>query len=194
MNLVRCGLDVSHVTTLNLDEYVGLSPNHPQSYHWFMREHLFSRIGTPMQATHLPNGVAPDLEAECERYNDLIRNHPIDIQLLGIGVNGHIGFNEPSHTLITGTHVVNLTPETINMNARFFSRKDDVPRQAITMGIQSILQAKQIMLLAFGEHKADIIYEALKDGIRTDVPASMLQLHKDVTVILDSHSAARLGL
>ncbi|TDY51304.1 glucosamine-6-phosphate deaminase [Alicyclobacillus sacchari] len=194
VNLVRCGLDVSHVTTLNLDEYVGLSPNHPQSYHWFMREHLFSRIGTPMQATHLPNGVAPDLEAECERYNDLIRNHPIDIQLLGIGVNGHIGFNEPSHTLITGTHVVNLTPETINMNARFFSRKDDVPRQAITMGIQSILQAKQIMLLAFGEHKADIIYEALKDGIRTDVPASMLQLHKDVTVILDSHSAARLGL
>ncbi|EPZ42133.1 glucosamine-6-phosphate deaminase [Alicyclobacillus acidoterrestris] len=194
VNLVRCGLDVSHVTTLNLDEYIGLAPDHPQSYRAFMNEHLFSKVGIPAESTHLPNGIASDLAAECERYNAVIRKNPIDIQILGIGVNGHIGFNEPSHTLITGTHVVNLSAETIKMNARFFQNEEEVPRQAITMGVQSILQAKQIILLAFGEHKAEIIREALKDGIRTDVPASILQLHKDVTVILDEQSASHLDL
>ncbi|GEO25944.1 glucosamine-6-phosphate deaminase [Alicyclobacillus acidoterrestris] len=194
VNLVRCGLDVSHVTTLNLDEYIGLAPDHPQSYHAFMNEHLFSKVGIPVESTHLPNGIASDLRAECERYNAVIRKNPIDIQILGIGVNGHIGFNEPSHTLITGTHVVNLSAETIKMNARFFQNEEEVPRQAITMGVQSILQAKQIILLAFGAQKAEIIREALNDGIRTDVPASILQLHKDVTVILDEQSARHLDL
>lgn len=192
LRFVKCGLDVSHVTTINLDEYIGLPPNHEQSYHRFMYDHLFSQAPIPQERMNIPDGTATDLEDECARYDQVIRNHPIDIQILGIGVNGHIGFNEPDDLLVSRTHVVNLTDETIKSNARFFEDESEVPRQAITMGVQSILQAKQIVLMAFGEQKAEIVRKALSGDISTDVPATILQLHQDVTVILDQSSAKQL--
>lgn len=193
-NFYRSGLDLSHVTTINLDEYVGLAADHPQSYHDYMNEHLFSRVNIPPEHVHIPNGLAEDLEAECERYDAIIRDRPIHLQLLGVGVNGHIGFNEPSSLLVSKTHVVQLHDETIQSNARFFRRLEDVPRNAITMGVQAILQANRIVLMAFGEEKADIIAKAIQGGVATDVPASILQLHANVTVVLDRACASLITL
>ncbi len=192
VNLYRCGLDMSHTITINLDEYIGLPPDHPQSYHDFMRQHLFAHTNLRTEHTHIPNGMASSLQEECERYDRLLHDHPIDLQILGIGVNGHIGFNEPNHLLLARTHVVRLREETMRSNARFFASMDDVPREAITMGVQSILQAERILLLAFGPEKADIIAEAVRGNVRTDVPASILQLHRRVTVVLDAESARGL--
>lgn len=192
VRMAKWGLDFSGVTTVNLDEYVGLSPDHPQSYHAFMARHLFEHINIHHDNIHIPRGHALPPEAECARYDELIRRHPIDLQVLGIGRNGHIGFNEPDDLLFSNTHLVNLSADTIRSNARFFDDESQVPRQAITMGVQSILQAKQIVLMAFGLEKADIVAKSIHGGVRTDIPATILQLHRDVTVILDKDSATAL--
>jgi glucosamine-6-phosphate deaminase len=193
VNLCRCGLDLSHTVTINLDEYIGLPPSHPQSYRSFMTEHLFSRVNLRPEHTHIPDGTAADLAAECQRYDDILRRHPIDLQILGIGINGHIGFNEPDDLLLSKTHIVRLRRETVESNARFFPRVEDVPQEAITMGVQAILQAERIVLMAFGEQKADIVARSVLGEVRTDVPASILKLHRNVTVVLDEGSARALG-
>lgn len=194
VRLTRCGLDLSQMITINLDEYIGLPASHPQSYHAFMEEHLFSRVNVQSDRINIPNGCADDLPVECARYDEVIRNYPIDLQLLGIGVNGHIGFNEPSHLLLSKTHIVKLSDETLQSNARFFENAQQVPREAITMGVQAILQAKQIILMAFGSEKARVVGQAVHGEVRTDVPASILQLHRDVTFVLDKESARELHL
>lgn len=192
INLHRCGLDLSQVTTVNLDEYVGLDANHPQSYHYFMQMHLFSQTNLSSQNTFIPNGAAPNLIQECARYDEILKAHAIDLQILGVGVNGHIGFNEPADMLLTNTHVVTLREETIASNARFFDRTEAVPRQAITMGIQSILQSKRIVLMAFGAEKADIVARIATGNVSTNIPVSILQLHQNVVLVLDRESARQL--
>ena len=190
--LVWCGLDLSKTITINLDEYIGLPSLHPQSYHYFMENTLFNGLPSRPKEIHIPNGMAKNLDIECQRYDDIIHSHPIDVQLLGIGINGHIGFNEPSHALLSRTHVVDLTQETISANARFFDRVEDVPHRALTMGVQSILQARKIILIAFGQGKADAVAKAVHAKVSTDLPASILQFHHDVTFILDIESASSL--
>lgn len=182
----------AQASSFNLDEYVGLPEDHPQSYRSFMNEQLFNHIDMNMDHTHVPNGNASDLAAECVHYEQLVNDHgPVDIQLLGIGHNGHIGFNEPGASLTSGTHVVDLKEETRKANARFFNSPTDVPKQAMTMGVGSILKAKQILLVARGEDKADIIRTALTGPITTECPASLLQCHPNVIVLLD-RGAGRL--
>lgn len=188
-NLHKCGLDMSKVVTINLDEYIGLPPNHAQSYRHFMHNHLFSKVNIKSENIYIPDGTADDLDKECLRYDNILQDYSIDLQLLGIGVNGHIGFNEPDDLLMSRTHVVQLREQTIQSNARFFESTHEVPRQAITMGVQAILQAKQIVLMAFGEEKSEIIAKTFLGNVRTNLPASILQLHSNVTVILDKHSA-----
>lgn len=183
-------LDFSEMTSVNLDEYVGLSGDDTQSYRYFMNEHLFNQ--KPFKETFVPNGKATDLKAECARYEDVVDAHPIDIQILGIGQNGHIGFNEPGTSFDELTHVVNLTESTINANKRYFDKVEDVPTTAVSMGIASIMKGKKIILMAFGEAKADAI-KATIDGEKTiDVPASVLQNHADVTIIVDEAAASKL--
>lgn len=186
------GLNCNGVTTFNLDEYVGLPSNHPQSYRHFMDVHLFSKVKISDMNIYFPDGTAADLKAECNRYDNVLKDYELDFQLLGIGTNGHIGFNEPSHLLLSNTHVVSLSKDTIQSNARFFQSELDVPRQAITMGVQAILQAKQIVLMAFGYDKAKVVAQAVQGQIRTDLPATMLQLHRDVTFVLDAKSSSEL--
>lgn len=177
-------------SSYNLDEYVGLPADHPQSYRSFMNEHLFSHIDIDLSRTHVPNGNAPDLAAECLAYDKLLEdNGPVDLQILGIGSNGHIGFNEPDASLSSGTHVVDLLEETREANARFFEKLEDVPRQAVTMGIGGILKAKQIVLLVRGEEKAEAVRQALEGPITTQCPASLLQSHPNVVVLLDEGAA-----
>ncbi len=188
----RQGLSFSHVTTINLDEYVGLQADHPQSYRRFMDHNLFSQVDIPPSNTFLPNGMAPNLDRECGRYDAILDAHPIDLQILGIGRNGHIGFNEPDISLKTQTHVIDLTEDTIRANARFFSTEAEVPTRAITMGIQSILQAKAIFLMAFGRDKAWAVQRALSGEVSTEVPASFLQMHPNVTFVLDQEAAEML--
>lgn len=176
--------DFSEVKTVNLDEYVGLAGSHNQSYRYFMDENLFNYINIDMGDTFLPDGLAEDLKAECERYNEVIDSlGGVDLQLLGIGLNGHLGFNEPSDAFSSRTQVVELTESTINANSRFFSNPSDVPRLAITMGIQDIMQAKKIILVA-SAGKKDIVGKAMNGEITPQVPASILQKHPDVTIIL----------
>lgn len=182
----------AQASSFNLDEYVGLPEDHPQSYRSFMNEQLFNHIDMNMNHTHVPNGNASDLALECTHYEQLVNDHgPVDIQLLGIGHNGHIGFNEPGSSLTSGTHVVDLKEETRKANARFFDSPSDVPKQAMTMGVGSILKAKQILLVARGEDKAEIIRTALTGPITTECPASLLQCHPNVIVLLD-RGAGRL--
>lgn len=192
VRLHQCGLNLSHTVTINLDEYIGLAKSHPQSYHYFMYEHLFSKTNIESKNIYIPQGDALDLVAECGRFDEIIQTHPIDLQILGIGMNGHIGFNEPDDLLLSKTHIVKLRNETVISNARFFENIEDVPKQAITMGIQAILQAEQIVLMAFGHEKASIVAETVKGNVRTNVPASVLQLHRNVTVVLDQESASEL--
>jgi len=176
-------LDFSMVSTVNLDEYCGLAPNNEQSYRYFMDHQLFNYININKENTNVPNGLASDLEQECKRYDQLIESlGGIDLQILGIGHNGHIGFNEPDKSFAKGTHVVDLDEVTIKANARFFDKIEDVPRQAITMGIQSIMNAKKIILVANGSDKEDIVNKAIYGPITPEVPASVLQLHPDLTV------------
>ncbi|WAH36167.1 glucosamine-6-phosphate deaminase [Alicyclobacillus dauci] len=186
------GLSFAHVTTINLDEYIGLSPEHPNSYRAFMNENLFRHVDVDPARTYVPSGNATDLEKACADYDVIIRSNPVDLQLLGIGVNGHIGFNEPASGLKSNTHVVELTEETIRENARFFEDTESVPTKAITVGLQSILLAKQILLLAFGEKKAQAVRDSVRGDISTSLPASFLQVHPNVTLILDEAAAALL--
>lgn len=183
-------VDFSKVTSVNLDEYVGLDGDNPQSYRYFMNEHLFAK--KPFKETFVPNGKAEDLLKECARYDDIIKNHPVDIQILGIGRNGHIGFNEPGTAFSSTTHEVSLTESTIEANKRFFEKEEDVPTKAISMGIQSIMAAKEIILLAYGDDKADAIVKSLQGPVTEDVPASILQKHPHVTVIVDEKAASLL--
>ncbi len=177
-------LDFSGVTSVNLDEYVGLDASNDQSYRYFMNTNLFSKINIDINKTFVPNGCASDLSAECKRYDDLIESlGGIDLQLLGIGLDGHIGFNEPDEYFTKETHQVSLDPSTIEANARFFASKDDVPTSAVTMGIGAIMQAKKVLLIANGANKKDIMQKACYGPITPFVPASVLQLHPDLTVI-----------
>ncbi|WP_028611876.1 glucosamine-6-phosphate deaminase [Paenibacillus harenae] len=173
------------VTTFNLDEYVGLPPENDQSYAYYMKKHLFSHIDIPQDQIHLPNGMADNIEAECVRYDFMLEASPVDIQLLGLGHNGHIGFNEPAVNLSGGTHPVKLKAETREANARFFASLAEVPHEAITMGVGSILKADTIVLVVRGADKAEIVKEALTGPITTSVPASLLQTHARVIVLLD---------
>ncbi|NLJ69935.1 MAG: glucosamine-6-phosphate deaminase [Clostridiaceae bacterium] len=184
-------IDFSQVTSINLDEYVGLSSDHPQSYSYFMNEYLFDHINIDKANTFVPNGLADDLEQECRLYDQRLRDLGYaDIQILGIGQNGHIGFNEPSAKLNTNTNIVNLTPKTIKDNARFFDSIDDVPKQGITLGLEGIFKAKKIVLVANGLNKAEVCKSFADEYIDTQVPASLLKLHKDITVCLDKEAAS----
>ena len=173
-------------SSYNLDEYVNLPEDHPQSYRSFMNHHLFNQVDIDLARTHVPNGNATDLSAECLAYDLMLEeNGPADLQILGIGSNGHIGFNEPDASLNSGTHVVDLLEETLEANARFFDKVEDVPRQAITMGIGGILKARQILLLVRGEEKAEAVRNAVEGPITTQCPASLLQSHPNVIVLVD---------
>ena len=177
-------LDFSAVRSVNLDEYCGLDGTNDQSYRYFMNHHLFDRVNIRKENTNVPNGKASDPAAEGERYDELIRSlGGIDIQLLGIGFDGHIGFNEPGPSFVKATHMVELDPSTIEANARFFASADDVPRRAITMGMGGIMQARKVLLLASGAGKKEILEKSLFGPITPEVPASLLQLHPDLTVI-----------
>lgn len=172
------------ITTVNLDEYCGLTPDNPQSYRYFMNEHLFNHVNIDIERTNVPSGIAEDAQAECERYDALIESlGGTDIQLLGIGHDGHIGFNEPDSVFTKETHIVKLDQQTINANARFFDSIDDVPRSAVTMGMKAIMSAKKVILVASGKDKQAILHTALFGPITPAVPASILQLHPDLIVI-----------
>lgn len=184
-------VDFSDAISVNLDEYVGLSADHEQSYHYFMHQHLFQY--KPFQASYVPDGLADENE-EIDRYESILKDHPIDLQLLGIGENGHIAFNEPGTPLDSDTHKVDLTESTIQANKRFFNHEDEVPRQAYTMGLRSIMKAKKIILLAFGERKAQAVKELLEaTKADPDSPATVLVDHPDCTVIIDEAAASLLA-
>lgn len=182
-------LDFSRVRTVNLDEYVGLAAEHAQSYRYFMEEKLFRSINIVPENTYLPDGLSDDPGGEAGRYDRLIEAMGgIDLQILGIGNNGHIGFNEPAEVFTPETHVVELTESTIRANSRFFASADEVPRRAITVGIGPIMRAKKILILASGVSKAEILKTAFEGPVDPRVPASVLQLHRDVTLIADKEA------
>ena len=186
-------LSFFNVTSFNLDEYIGLSGDHPCSYRYFMQEQLFDSVDINLKSTHVPNGLANNIEAECDSYEQsILEVGGIDLQILGIGSDGHIGFNEPCSSLSSRTRMKTLTGETIKDNARFFETEDDVPRHCITMGVGTILDTKSVLLFAFGEGKSDIIAKAVEGPISSMVPASALQLHPKVKVILDDAAASKL--
>lgn len=188
-------LDFSEVTTVNLDEYKGLPRTNDQSYYYFMHQHLFDRVNIDPERTNVPNGMEPDAEKECGRYEELIRSlSGVDLQLLGLGHNGHIGFNEPGEAFEKETHCVDLTESTIEANKRFFASADDVPKQAYTMGIKTIMQAKKILIVVNGENKADIVERAFFGPVTPEVPASILQLHNDVTLVGDEAALAKIEI
>lgn len=188
-------LDFSEVTTVNLDEYKGLPRTNDQSYYYFMHQHLFDRVNIDPERTNVPNGMEPDAEKECGRYEELIRSlGGVDLQLLGLGHNGHIGFNEPGEAFEKETHCVDLTESTIEANKRFFASADDVPKQAYTMGIKTIMQAKKILIVVNGESKADIVERAFFGPVTPEVPASILQLHNDVTLVGDEAALAKIEI
>ena len=186
-------IDFSKITTVNLDEYVGLSGDHPQSYRYFMNENLFNHINIDKNNTYVPNGLAENIEEECKNYDNKIANlGGTDVQLLGIGNNGHIAFNEPADDLVSGTHLTNLTQATIEANARFFDSIDEVPKTALTMGLGGIMKSKKIIVIASGESKAEAVKAMVSGKISTNMPASMLQMHRDVVVIVDEAAAKLL--
>lgn len=187
-------LDVSEIETFNLDEYVGLAATHEQSYHRYMNDILFNRYPHFTKSLiHIPDGDADNLMAETKRYEDLINQKgPLDIQILGIGENGHIGFNEPGTDMNSTTQVVDLTASTINANSRYFDNESEVPKQAVSMGLASILKAKRIILLAFGEKKRAAIEQLAKHEVNKQVPATILLAHPDVEIYVDDAAAPRL--
>lgn len=186
-------LDFSRVKTVNLDEYKGLTRDNDQSYYYFMHEHLFNHVNIPEESTNVPDGTASDGDSECVRYEALIRElGGQDLQLLGLGHNGHIGFNEPSDSFAKTTHCVDLQERTIEANKRFFASADEVPKQAYTMGIGTIMQAKKILIIASGEDKADIIRDAFFGPVTPRVPASILQFHPDVTLVADASALSKI--
>ena len=185
-------LDFSQVRTANLDEYRGLTRDNDQSYYYFMYHNLFKEVNIDMANTNIPDGTNPDSAAEAARYDQVIRDlGGVDLQLLGMGHNGHIGFNEPGDAFDKGTHCVDLQPSTIEANKRFFASIDDVPKQAYTMGIQTIMSARKILLLVSGAEKAEILHKALCGPITPHVPASVLQLHNNVTVVADEAALSK---
>lgn len=185
-------LPLGSIKTFNLDEYVGLTQDDPNSYYTFMRETLYAPLKLSRNQTYVPDGRTTDNEAECQRYESLLDTHGIDLQLLGVGANGHIGFNEPGTSFDTLTHVVALNASTREANARFFEKPEDVPTHAITMGIASILKAKRIVLLASGEAKAEAIFHLMNGTISEEWPITALQNHPDVTVIVDQEAARQI--
>lgn len=187
------GTDYRHIRTVNLDEYKGLPASHEQSYAYFMRHNLFEGLGIAPEQTNIENGMAKEEAEECARYDALLDAMPRDIQLLGLGSNGHIAFNEPKTPFGSGTHVVSLAESTIKDNARLFASQDEVPRKAFTMGIRHIMQAKRILILASGANKAEAVFRMAKGPVTEDVPASVLQLHPNCTLIVDEAAAARLA-
>lgn len=192
--LYRAGaVDYAKVTTYNLDEYVGLSHEHEQSYYYFMKDNLFRHINVPESAIHVLSGTAADPAAECAAYERAIEAAGgIDLQILGIGRNGHIAFNEPADSFAPVTHVVDLTDSTIEANTRFFASADEVPRRALTMGIGSIMKARAIIIIATGADKAQAVHDMIRGPVTPRCPASVLQLHPCVTVMLDNASASLL--
>ena len=183
-------VDFTEMTSVNLDEYVGLGGEDEQSYRYFMNKHLFDK--KPFKETFVPNGKAEDLDAASAEYEKIIDAHPVDIQILGIGQNGHIGFNGPGTPLDSLTHVVELTESTINANKRYFDKVEDVPTRAVSMGIGSIMKGKKMILMAYGEAKAEAIKGMIDGPVTTDMPASALQNHQDVVVIIDDAAASKL--
>lgn len=182
-------IDFSKVHSVNLDEYCGLSGEHEQSYRYYMNANFFSQVNLPIENTNVPNGLAKDIDAECKRYDNVITSlGGIDLQLLGIGHTGHIGFNEPDDDFDKTTHCVKLKQKTIDANARFFENASEVPQSALTMGIKAIMQAKKILLVANGSSKAEILCRSLFGPITPEVPASILQLHNDLTVVADEEA------
>ncbi len=187
-------IDFSKITTFNLDEYYQLPIDNDQSYHYFMDENLFNHVNINRENIHIPNGMSDDIEAECTLYEEMIDNNGgIDIQVLGIGNNAHIGFNEPTINFNKGTHIVTLEESTREANARFFNSIDEVPTKAITMGTGSIFKSKKIILLASGKNKAEAIYNTVHGKVTPEVPSSILQFHKDVIIILDKEAASLLN-
>jgi glucosamine-6-phosphate deaminase len=188
------GLDFSKVTSFNLDEYLGLSRDNENSYYYYMHQNFFENINIGQENINILNGLPNDIEQECRHYDEKISQiGGIDLQVLGIGINGHIGFNEPDIKFEATTHKVKLDEETISANARFFATREEVPLYAISMGIKTIMCAKKILLLANGPEKAEAIYRTIYEDITPEIPASILQLHQDVTVIVEQNAARLLG-
>ncbi len=188
-------LDFSRVTTFNLDEYVGLLMNHPQSYHYFMREHFFKHVNIPAQNINIPSGTTSNYPAFCEWYEERIAEcGGIDLQILGIGTDGHIAFNEPASSLSSRTRLKTLSKQTIDDNARFFERREDVPIYAITMGVGTILDARKLVLVASGAAKANAVAQAVEGPVSSMITASAIQMHRDATVIVDDEAAAELDM
>ena len=186
-------LSFAEVHSVNLDEYVGLAPTHDQSYRYFMQTNLFDHVDIVPENTNVPSGQAADAAAECARYEQVVADLGYaDLQLLGLGRNGHIGFNEPCDHFPVATHLVDLTESTIDANARFFASADDVPKQALTMGIGTIMKARKILIVASGADKADAVRRAFAGPITPDMPASILQLHPDVTLVADEAALSKL--
>ena len=194
VKLIQQGkVDVSQITTFNLDEYIGLSAEHPQSYHYYMHQHLFSKLGLPKERINLPGGIASDVDAACQAYSEAIKNlGGLNLQLLGIGSNGHIGFNEPHTSFSSRTHVMELSEQTRIDNGRFFDDQREVPTHAVTMGIQDIIEAQEILLVITGRHKAKIVAELFHSPVEEALPASVLKRHPNPTVVLDREAAALL--
>ena len=186
------GTSYKNVSTVNLDEYVGLTADHDQSYAYFMRKNLFDNLDIDQTNTNLPCGSASDLKKECDRYNALLETKKQDVQVLGLGSNGHIGFNEPGTAFDSVTHVVDLTESTIKDNSRLFASVDEVPRQALSMGIKNIMNAKSIVMVVSGKNKAAALRGMVKGEITPELPASILQLHPFVTVVCDKDAASLL--
>lgn len=187
-------LDFSEVTTVNLDEYKGLTKDNEQSYYYFMNDKLFSKVNIDPKRTFLPDGMEPDSDKACREYNQVIADvGGVDLQLLGLGHNGHIGFNEPGMAFEAQTHCVELTESTMKANQRFFASMEDVPRRAYTMGIKTIMQAKKILVVVSGADKASIVKEAFFGAITPQVQASVLQLHNDVTLVADEDALSKIG-
>lgn len=185
-------LDFNEVRSVNLDEYKGLAANNKQSYHYFMKQNLFDHVNIHEENTYLPNGMEENNEVECTRFNNIIEQlGGIDLQLLGLGLNGHIGFNEPSEVFEKGTHCVALTQSTIDANSRLFGEGEVIPKFAYTMGIKTIMFAKKILLVVNGESKADILKEALTGPVTPAVPASILQMHNDLTIVADEAALSK---
>ena len=186
------GTSYKNVTSVNLDEYVGLKADHNQSYAYFMRTNLFDKIDIDLKNTNLPCGSAPDAQKECDRYNALLEEMKQDVQLLGLGSNGHIGFNEPNTPFESLTHLVDLTESTIKDNSRLFTSIDEVPRQALSMGIKNIMNAKSVLMVVSGKNKAEAVRGMVKGEVTPLLPASVLQLHPFVTVVCDKEAASLL--
>lgn len=187
------GLDFSKVTTFNLDEYIGLPPSHDQSYHYFMQQSFFQHVNIDPRYIHVPDGMARDIEAQCEWYEQRIRDAGgIDLQILGIGANGHLAFNEPGSSLGSRTRIKTLTERTVRDNARFFASMDQVPRYAITMGIGTIMEARELLLLASGESKADAVKAAVEGPITAMCPASICQMHRRAYIFIDEGARSKL--